>query len=97
MASLVPRYELGPSDDRLLALTKKRIFEITVGAERIELLFGPACCSPDQAIVLYSIPALVEGRDFDHCQRARLGVELAAKAILLEHGLEGQQEFHDCC
>jgi hypothetical protein len=47
MASLVPRYELGPSDDRLLALIKKRTFEITVGTEGIELLLGPACCSPD--------------------------------------------------
>lgn len=89
ITSLVPRHELGPSDDRLLAFTEKRAFEIAVGTEGIELLLGPACRSPNQAIVPYSIPALVEGRDFDHGQRTGPGVELAAKAVLLEHGLKG--------
>lgn len=95
IARLIPRHELGPADDRFLALAEKRAFEIAVAAERIELLLGPACGSPDQAIVLDSVPALVQRRDFDHRQRTGPGVELAAKAVLLEHRLERQQELHD--
>lgn len=93
--SFVPRYKLSPSDDRLLTFTEKRTFEVAIDAERIELLLGPASGSPDQAIVLYSVLTRVERRDLDHRQRTGLGVELAAKAVLLEHRLKRQKEFHD--
>ena len=83
VARLVPGDELGPSDDRLLAFIEERALEIAVAAEGIELLLGPAGRSPDQAIVLDSVPALVERRDLDHRQRPGPGIELAAEAVLL--------------
>ena len=95
IAGLVPCYELGPSDNYFFTFIEKRTFEIAVGAEYIELLLGPTCRSPDQAIVFYSILALVERRDFDHCQRTGPGVELASEAVLLEYGLERKEEFHN--
>ncbi|UCF75307.1 MAG: hypothetical protein JSU71_13890 [Betaproteobacteria bacterium] len=96
IAGLVPRDELGPFDHGLLALTEKRTLEIAVGTQSVELLLGPSCRSPNQAIVLYSVAALVERRDFDHCQRTGPRVELAAKTVLLEHGLQRQKKPHNC-
>lgn len=96
IAGLVPGNELGPSDDRFLALPEERAFRVAVPAENVKLLFGPACRSPDQAIVLDSVPALVQRRDLDHRQRAGPGVDLAAETVFLQHRLERQEEPEDC-
>ena len=95
VAGLVPGNELGPPDDRFLALPEERTFPVAVPAEDVELLFGPACRSPDQAIVLDSVTALVQRRDLDHRQRAGPGVDLAAEPVFLQHRLERQEESED--
>jgi hypothetical protein len=96
VASVVPRDQLGPPDDGFLTVSKKRTLQVVVSGQRVELLFGPSCCSPNQAIVLYSVSTLVQSRHFDHRQRPGPRVELAAQAVLLEHGLQGQQKLQNC-
>jgi hypothetical protein len=56
----VPIYQFSPVNNGLLALIKKRTLEILITAQGIELFLGPACSSPNQAIVLYSISARVQ-------------------------------------
>ena len=56
----VPIYQFSPVDNGLLAFIKKRALEIIITAQGIELFLGPACSSPNQAIVLNSIFARVQ-------------------------------------
>lgn len=84
---LVPVHQFGPADDRLLALIEKRAIGIVVSAQGIELLLGPTCRSPNQAIVLDSIFALVQCRDFVHRQRPDAGIELATQTVFLQNSL----------
>ena len=84
---LVPRDQFRPAYDGLFTLAEKWAIKIVIATERVQLLIRPTRCSPDQAIVLYSILTFVERRDFNHRERARLGVQLAAETILLQHRL----------
>ena len=90
IACFIPCNKLGPSDDCLLSLAEQGAFKIVVPANSIQLFFCPTCCSPDQAIVLDSIFALVKSRDLDHCESTSLRVKLTAEAIFLKNGLQGQ-------
>lgn len=84
---LVPRDQFRPAYDGLFALAEKWAIKIVIATERVQLLIRPTRCSPDQAVVLYSILTFIERRDFNHRKRTRLGVQLAAETILLQHRL----------
>ncbi len=96
MSRLIPSNELGPPDYCLFPIAQKRAIKIAVPAKRIELLFRPACRSPDQAIVLDSILAFIECGHLDHCESASLCIKLASETILLQNGLQWKKEFDDC-
>ena len=55
----IQRHKLGPSDYCLFSLAKQGTFKIAVRTKHIELLFRPTRRSPDQAIVLDSVLALI--------------------------------------